>query len=53
VGSDGGVHQCPPTLRVTAVRAGRLFDSKQSGGTGAYEWVFKGYSPATRCCQGK
>src|SRR5262249_33413425 len=28
VGSDGGVHQCPPAARVTAVRAGRLFDSK-------------------------
>ena len=25
----------------------------KSGGTGAYKWVFKGYSPATRCCQGK
>jgi imidazolonepropionase-like amidohydrolase len=28
VGSDGGFHQCPPALGVTAVRAGRLFDSK-------------------------
>jgi len=28
VGSDGGVHQCPPAPRVVAVRAGRLFDSK-------------------------
>ena len=27
-GSDGGFHQCPPALGVTAVRAGRLFDSK-------------------------
>jgi len=24
----------------------------KSGGTGAYKWVFKGYSPATRCCNG-
>src|SRR6266704_1257531 len=28
VGSDGGVHQCPPAPGVIAVRAGRLFDSK-------------------------
>jgi imidazolonepropionase-like amidohydrolase len=28
VGSDGGVYACPPALPVTAVRAGRLFDSK-------------------------
>ncbi len=27
-GSDGGFFQCPPALPVTAVRAGRLFDSK-------------------------
>src|SRR5689334_22238255 len=28
VGSDGGIHQCPPAPRSVAVRAGRLFDSK-------------------------
>src|SRR2546422_2197965 len=28
VGADGGIYQCPPAARVTAVRAGRLFDSK-------------------------
>jgi imidazolonepropionase-like amidohydrolase len=28
VGSDGGIFQCPPTARVIAIRAGRLFDSK-------------------------
>jgi len=28
VGSDGGIHQCPPAARVVAVRAGHLFDSK-------------------------
>ena len=28
VGSDGGVYQCPPAPRVTAIRAGRLFDSR-------------------------
>ncbi len=28
VGSDGGVMQCPPAPRITAIRAGRLFDSK-------------------------
>src|ERR1700736_4224534 len=27
VGSDGGVHQCPPAPRAFAVRAGRLFNS--------------------------
>jgi DNA-binding beta-propeller fold protein YncE len=24
----------------------------QAGGTGAYKWAFKGYSPAVRCCSG-
>jgi imidazolonepropionase-like amidohydrolase len=28
VGTDGGVYQCPPALRVIAIRAGRLFDSR-------------------------
>src|SRR5436190_4063005 len=28
VGSDGGVFQCPPAPQVIAIRAGRLFDSK-------------------------
>jgi len=28
VGSDGGNYKCPPSPRVVAVRAGRLFDSK-------------------------
>jgi imidazolonepropionase-like amidohydrolase len=28
VGSDGGVHQCPPSPHVVAVRAGRLLDTK-------------------------
>jgi imidazolonepropionase-like amidohydrolase len=27
VGSDGGVFQCPPPARTSAIRAGRLFDS--------------------------
>lgn len=27
VGSDGGIYKCPPAPRVTAVRAGRLFNS--------------------------
>jgi len=27
-GSDGGTYQCPPAAAVTAIRAGRLFDSK-------------------------
>src|SRR5262245_22200140 len=28
VGSDGGIYQCPPAPRTSAVRAGHLFDSK-------------------------
>jgi imidazolonepropionase-like amidohydrolase len=28
VGSDGGIYKCPPAAQVIAVRAGRLFDSK-------------------------
>jgi len=28
VGSDGGILQCPPTARVVAIRAGRMFNSK-------------------------
>jgi imidazolonepropionase-like amidohydrolase len=28
VGAEGGIYRCAPALRVTAVRAGRLFDSK-------------------------
>jgi len=27
VGSDGGIFQCPATAQVTAIRAGRMFDS--------------------------
>src|SRR5581483_4720067 len=28
VGSDGGIYQCPPAPHVIAIRAGRLFDSR-------------------------
>jgi imidazolonepropionase-like amidohydrolase len=28
LGSDGGIYQCPPAPGTTAIRAGRLFDSK-------------------------
>src|SRR5262245_27936202 len=28
VGSDGGVQQCPPAARTSAIRAGRMFDSR-------------------------
>jgi imidazolonepropionase-like amidohydrolase len=28
VGSDGGIYKCPPAPQTSAVRAGRLFDSK-------------------------
>ena len=27
-GSDGGSYQCPPSARIVAIRAGKLFDSK-------------------------
>ena len=26
-------------------------DGKSAGAFGAYRWTFKGYSPATKCCQ--
>jgi len=55
-----GSQDHPPGHQIGADRKGNLYvvqaeltgaDGK-SGGTGAYKWVFKGYSPATKCCQG-
>ena len=55
-----GSQDHPPGHQVAADHKGNVYvvqaeltgaDGK-SGGTGAYKWVFKGYSPATKCCQG-
>ena len=55
-----GSQDHPPGHQIGADRKGNLYvvqaeltgaDGK-SGGTGAYKWVFKGYAPATKCCQG-
>jgi hypothetical protein len=49
----------PPGHQIGADTKGNLYvvqaeltgaDGK-SGGTGAYKWTFKGYSPVTKCCQ--
>jgi DNA-binding beta-propeller fold protein YncE len=51
-----GAQDHPPGHQITADHKGNLYvvqaeltgaDGK-SGGTGAYKWVFKGYSPATK-----
>ena len=55
-----GSQEHPPGHQIGADHKGNVYvvqaeltgaDGK-SGGTGAYKWVFKGYSPATKCCQG-
>ena len=55
-----GSQDHPPGHQIGADHKGNVYvvqaeltgaDGK-SGGTGAYKWVFKGYSPATKCCQG-
>jgi DNA-binding beta-propeller fold protein YncE len=55
-----GSQDHPPGHQIAADHKGNVYvvqaeltgaDGK-SGGTGAYKWVFKGYSPATKCCQG-
>ena len=55
-----GAQDHPPGHQITSDHRGNVYvvqaeltgaDGK-SGGTGAYKWVFKGYSPATKCCQG-
>jgi NHL repeat len=58
VGAGDQAH--PPGHQLGSDNKGNLYvvqaevtgaDGK-SGGTGAYKWVFKGYSPAARCCSG-
>jgi DNA-binding beta-propeller fold protein YncE len=55
-----GAQDHPPGHQITADHKGNVYvvqaeltgaDGK-SGGTGAYKWIFKGYSPATQCCSG-
>ena len=55
-----GSQEHPPGHQIGADHKGNVYvvqaeltgaDGK-SGGTGAYKWVFKGYSPAIKCCQG-
>lgn len=55
-----GSQEHPPGHQIAADHKGNVYvvqaeltgaDGK-SGGTGAYKWVFKGYSAATKCCQG-
>ncbi len=56
-----GSQDHPPGHQIAADHKGNVYvvqaeltgaDGK-SGGTGAYKWVFKGYSPTTKCCQGR
>ncbi|MGA2364454.1 MAG: hypothetical protein ABSG12_03030 [Steroidobacteraceae bacterium] len=55
-----GAQDHPPGHQIAADHKGNIYvvqaeltgaDGK-SGGTGAYKWVFKGFSPATKCCEG-
>ncbi len=55
-----GSQEHPPGHQIGADHKGNVYvvqaeltgaDGK-SGGTGAYKWGFKGYSPAMKCCQG-
>jgi hypothetical protein len=55
-----GSQEHPPGHQIGADHKGNIYvvqaeltgaDGK-SGGTGAYKWAFKGYSPAVKCCQG-
>ena len=56
-----GSQDHPPGHQIAADHKGNVYvvqaeltgaDGK-SGGTGAYKWVFKGYSATTKCCQGR
>ena len=56
-----GSQEHPPGHQIAADHKGNVYvvqaeltgaDGK-SGGAGAYKFVFKGYSPVTRCCQGQ
>jgi DNA-binding beta-propeller fold protein YncE len=56
----GASQEHPPGHQIAADHKGNVYVVQAeltgadgaSGGTGAYKFVFKGYSPATKCCQG-
>jgi DNA-binding beta-propeller fold protein YncE len=55
----GSAQQHPPGHQIAADHKGNIYlvqaeltGADGSGGTGAYKFVFKGYSPVTKCCQG-
>src|SRR6266478_7838975 len=56
----GSAQEHPPGHQIAADHRGNIYVVQaeltgadgSSGGTGAYKFVFKGYSPATKCCQG-
>jgi hypothetical protein len=56
----GASQEHPPGHQIAADHKGNVYVVQAeltgadgaSGGTGAYKFVFKGYSPATKCCHG-
>jgi DNA-binding beta-propeller fold protein YncE len=56
----GASQEHPPGHQIAADHRGNIYVVQaeltgadgSSGGTGAYKFVFKGYSPVTKCCQG-
>src|ERR1700692_2087621 len=56
----GESQEHPPGHQIAADHKGNIYVVQAeltgadgaSGGTGAYKFVFKGYSPVTKCCQG-
>jgi hypothetical protein len=56
----GSAQEHPPGHQIAADHKGNVYivqaeltgSDGSSGGTGAYKFVFKDYSPATKCCQG-
>ena len=58
--SVGSAQAHPPGHQIAADHKGNVYVVQAeltgadavSGGTGAYKFLFKGYSPATKCCQG-
>src|ERR1700732_2899236 len=56
----GASQEHPPGHQIAADHKGNIYVVQAeltgadgaSGGTGAYKFVFKGYSPVTKCCQG-
>jgi DNA-binding beta-propeller fold protein YncE len=56
----GSSQEHPPGHQIAADHKGNVYVVQAeltgadgaSGGTGAYKFVFKGYSPVTKCCQG-